>query len=162
MGFHELFIGLARESNNDVCCNGATRNSLADLGNQVTIVLLCIPALHVSEHLVIACLNRDLDVRHYFWQLSKRIHEIFAKIIRMRGEETDAFDAIHFMDHAQEPSQIWSVRNVLAVAVHDLPEERYFLDALFGERTDLCDDITDGTTALDTASERDDTERTSM
>ena len=63
------------------------------------------------------------------------------------------------MDDAQQIRQIGTVRDVLAVAIHDLPQQRDFLDALPRQAAHVRDDFADAAAALDAAPERDNAER---
>jgi hypothetical protein len=63
--FHELFLGLAGESDDDVRRDGTSWNAFADLCHEVAVLLLGVSALHVFEHFVIARLNGQFDVRHH-------------------------------------------------------------------------------------------------
>src|SRR6266487_6007457 len=62
------------------------------------------------------------------------------------------------MHHTQQARQIGTIGNILAIAVNDLTEERDFLDALLGKRTDLRDNVAHRTAALHAASEWDNAE----
>src|SRR5215207_4871130 len=162
MGFHELFFGFAGESNNDVCRDGATRDPGADVFHEVTVLLLSVATLHVEKHLVIACLDGDLDMGHHLWEFGNGIHQIFAEIIRMRCEEADTLDAFHLMDHAQQAREVRTIGYILAITVNDLTEERHLPDALRGKRTDLGNNIAYGTAALNAAPEGDDAKGAGM
>jgi len=76
----------------------------------------------------------------------------------MRRQEADSLYAVDLVHNAQQARQVRCVRNVLAVPVHDLTEQRHFLDALVRQRTDLGRDIPDGTAPLHAPSKRDDAE----
>jgi len=114
-------------------------------------LLLGIAALHVIEHSVVTSLDGDLDVRHDLRQLGNGVHQFFAEVVGVRGQEADALDPFDLMDDAQQRSQVWTVEHVGAVAVDDLPQQGDFPDALRRQRTDLADDVTDRTAALNAA-----------
>ena len=139
--------------------SGIFRRILCD---QVTVISLGVAALHVRQHLVVAGLDRHLDVRHDLGQFGHGFHQFVGEVIGMRGQEADALDALDLMDDAQQRGQVWTIGDVLAVAIHDLSEQRDFLDALRCQRTDLRHDISHGTAALDAAPEGDDAERAGM
>jgi len=123
---------------------------------------LRVTALHVCKDVIVTCLDGDLDVRHHLGEFRNDIHQFIGEVIGMRSEKANALDAIHFMDDTQETCEIRTIRDILAITVNDLTEQSHFLHALRGERTDLRDDIANGTAALDAAPERNDAERTGM
>ncbi len=165
VGLHELFFCLAGEPNDDVGRDGATGNLQADFLDKSAILLLGVATFHIAEYFVVACLNRNFDVWHHFGKFGDRVHQIFPKIIWVRGQEANTFDAFRarrVMHDAQQTREIGPVRDILAVAIDDLAEERYFLDALCGERADLRDDVAHRAAALDPAPEGDDAKCTGM
>jgi hypothetical protein len=101
-------------------------------------------------------------MRHDFGKLGDGIHQIFTEVIWMRSEEADTLDPSHFMDHAQKTREIRPIGDVFAVPVDNLTKQRYFLDALRGERTDLRDNIANGAAALNAAAEGDDAKGAGM
>ena len=107
-------------------------------------------------------LDRDFDMRHDFGKLGDRLHQLFRKIIRMRGEEADALKALDLVHDTKQSGKIGAIGHILAITIHDLAEERNLLNALGCERTDLRDDIAHRTAAFDAAPERDDAEGAGM
>src|SRR6185295_10464497 len=84
------------------------------------------------------------------------MHEIFSEIFWMRRKEANALYAFDFMYDTQQACKVRAIGNVLAITVNDLTEKGNFSDTLCGERTNLGDNITNGTTALHAAPERND------
>ena len=66
------------------------------------------------------------------------------------------------MNDAQKTGKVRTIGNVLAIAIHDLTKQGNFLYALFSKRTDLADNIANGTAAFDAALVGDDTEGAGM
>ncbi len=95
----------------------------ADLFHQLAIVLLGVAALHIGQHFIIAGLDGHFDVRHDLRKLGDRLHQFLGEIVRMRGQEADALDALDLMDDAQQRRQVGAIGNIFAVAVHDLTEQ---------------------------------------
>src|SRR5215207_9672748 len=122
MSLHKLFVGLAGESNDNVCRDRTIRNFAANFSNKIAIILLGVPALHVEEHLVIARLNRDLDVRHDFGKFGNSIHEFFGEIVGMRCEEANTLDALDLMNNAKKRGKVGTVWNILAIPINDLAQ----------------------------------------
>ena len=146
-----MFFGFAGESDDDVRRDGTVRDAFADGGDQVAIVLLGVAAFHVFKHGIVTGLNGDFDVRHKLGHLGDGVHQFFAEVVGMRGQEADALDAIHFVDQAQQTGQVGAIGDVFAVAVYDLTQQGDFFDALRRQRADFGDDIAHGAAALDAA-----------
>ena len=108
-----MFFGLAGESDDDVGRDGAVRDALADVCDQVAVVLLGVAALHVFEHGIVTGLNGDFDVRHELGQFGDGVHQFFAEVVGMRGQEADALDAFDFVDQAQQAGQVGAIGDVL-------------------------------------------------
>ena len=81
---------------------------VADLRDEVAVILLGVAAAHVLQHFVIARLDGDLDVRHDLGQRGHGVHQIVGEVVGMRGEEADALDALDLVDEAQEPGEVGS------------------------------------------------------
>ena len=135
--FHELFLCLAGESDDDIRRDGTIRNLRADLCHEVAVFLLGVSAFHIDQHFIIARLNGKFDVRHDARKFGDGLNEIIAKIIGMRSQEADALDAVDFMDEAQQRREVGTIGNILAVAIHDLTEQGHFFYALLRQRADL-------------------------
>ena len=151
VGFHELFLCFAGESDDDVGRDGTVRDAFADLCDEVAVVLLGVSALHVVEHGIVTGLNGDFDVRHELGKVGDGVHQIVVEVVGVRGQEADALDALDFVHQAQQAGQVGAIGDVFAVAVYDLTEQGDFFDALFCQRADFGDNIADGTAALDAA-----------
>ena len=80
----------------------------------------------------------------------------------MAGEEADALNAYFFgdlMHDAQQIGQVGSVFDVHPVAIHNLTEQRHFLNALPRQAANMGDDLANAPAALDAAPEGDDAKR---
>jgi hypothetical protein len=101
-----LFFGLAGESDDDVGGDGTIWNAFADLCHEVAVLLLGVSALHVFEHFVIARLNGQFDVRHDARKFGDGLNEIVVKVIGVRGQEADAFDAFDFVQTRKSAARL--------------------------------------------------------
>ncbi len=111
-----------------------------------------------EKHFIVPGLDRDLDVRHHLGELRHGLHQFFAEVVGVRGQEADALDAFDLMHDAQQAGKIWPIGDVLAVTVDDLAEQSNFLDALRRQRADLGHDVADRAGALHAAPVGDDAE----
>jgi hypothetical protein len=81
IGFHELFFGLAGETDDDIRRDGAIGDAVADLFHKIAKLLLCVSALHILEDSVISGLNGQLNVRHDARQFGNRFDQIVVEVI---------------------------------------------------------------------------------
>src|SRR5690606_14279351 len=120
---------------------------------------------HVLQHFIVARLYGHFDVRHPAGQFGDGVQQPVGHPVRVAGEAANARSPAFFrrvMDDMQQVCQIGPVGAVLAVAIHNLTEQRDFFHALPRETADVCDDLANAAAALDTTPERDDAEGTSV
>ena len=138
---HELCFALAGEADNDVRRDGAMGQSAANSLDQRTVVVYAIAAPHFAQNVVVACLHRHLNVRHHLGQSAHGVEQFRGHVIRVRGQEADALQAVDIVEHAQQVGQAWALAHVVAIAIHYLSEQGHFLDALRHQGAHLAADL---------------------
>ena len=129
-GALKLSFRFAGETDDDVRGNRNVWDGLADALDQADVIAGGVTALHVRQHLIVACLNWNFDVRHHLRQFRHGIEQFLGHPVGVRGQEADAFQTIYGVDSAQQTCQVRAVCKVLAVAVHNLTQKGDFLDPL--------------------------------
>jgi hypothetical protein len=92
-----------------------------------------------------------LDLRHHLGQFGHGAQDAVGHVVGVAGQEADALQPVHIIDHAQQIGQVGAIGYILAVAVHDLPQQHDFFHALGHQRTHLGGDVAHRPAALDAA-----------
>ena len=179
----ELRLGLAAEADDDVGRDRDPRDGLADPGEPLEVVLDRVLAAHPAEDRVVARLDGQVEVLADRRAVGHRGDQPVRQVPRVRGDEAQAsdrpaaiggpqrIDRADQLGQVRAPGEVEPVagpplgvhvgepllgRQVVAVGVDVLAEQRHLAIAGGAEGARLVDDLVERTAALRTAAERDD------
>src|SRR5574341_101222 len=159
IGLYELFLSLTREPNDNIRMDRDIWNATPNLRNQVSILLLCIAALHSPQHLIIPCLNGDLDHLADLRKAGDCVEQLASHPVGVGRQEADALNPVDIVHRMQQICQIRAIWNILAVTIHYLTQEGDFWNTLQGQCANLGSYLSDLAAALNAAPEWNHTER---
>ena len=169
-GALEVVVGLAREADDDVGGHGEIGHCGARRREAFEVASGGVSAMHRREHAIASGLQRQVQVLAHRSRRGHRLDRLGAQVLGMRAGEPHTTDAV---DRADGPEQLGEERphrrgatcssgrerEVPAVGVHVLPEQRHLGDAVGGQALDLGDEGIEGPADLRPAHRGHDAER---
>ena len=157
-GEREIFLGLSRESDDDIGRDGKEGIAGAEviqLGLEVAIGML---AVHRLQYPVRSGLEGEVEVRAERWDLEVCVQDVSGHVVRIGTREADPVDPFDVPEFVQEfpkrrffpgnmsvPGERFRVPELrlrfLSVAVYVLSKERDFADSGLRELADFGDDL---------------------
>src|SRR5215468_661962 len=159
---HRLFevrLRLPREAHDEVGGQREVRHRLHQLVDELEIAGARVASVHPLEHAIGAGLERQVQVLDHLGHVADGADETRGEVVGIRGGEADALDALDLVDLLEEGGEIGGRREIAAIGIHGLPEERHLAHAGCGELADLGDDGRRRMTPLPPAGHGDDAER---
>ena len=149
----EVRFGLAGKPDDDVRRQRAVGHVLADQRNPLEVALARICAAHPLEHGARARLQRQVDVLTQRGQLSVGPNDVLAHVLGMRACVADPVDPVDAVDHREQlcEGDATGAREIAAIRVDVLPEQRHLAHPVGGKPFDLLDQLARRTADLATA-----------
>src|SRR5471030_919936 len=160
-GLFEVFLGLAREANDEVRADANPRHGGPQLAQFGFVFQRGVVALHCREDPVRARLHRQVQVFDQLRYVGVGLDQAVGEFQRVRGgiaNPVDAIDGGHYADQLGEIRQATVVSGA-AIAVDVLPQQGHFTHAVFGQVNDLGDDVVERAADFFTAGVRHHAER---
>ena len=138
----EAFLRLSTTAHHHVHTDEGIGHAVLYQLNLVSEKLLVITAMHESEHLVAAALERNVEVRHEGTALCTEADKLVREQIRLHAADAITLDALHAVKgfHQVEAALAGGLAEVANVNAR----EHYLLSALFSRLTRLADEGSDG------------------
>ncbi len=157
----EVVLRLAGEPHDDVGRHRQVGDGGARRGEPLEVARRGVPAPHGAQHPVAAGLQRQVQLLADLGRLRHGLDRLGPEILGVRTGEADAPDALHRADSAQQLGEEGSpLRDVAAVGVHVLPEQRHLRDPAAGQQLHLRHDVVERAARLRAPHRRDDAEGT--
>ena len=153
-----LFPGLSGEPDDHVGANGNPGDGATYLVDQIPILPRGVAATHPGQHLVVAGLDRQVDVLAHLVKPRHRPHDPPAHEHGVGGEEPYAGEPLDGIQRVEQVRQVLPVRQVVAIGVHGLPQEGDFLDSPGDQVLHLGHDLRDRSADLPASPVWDDAE----
>mmetsp|Transcript_37621 Transcript_37621/g.95012 ORF Transcript_37621/g.95012 Transcript_37621/m.95012 type:complete len:365 (-) Transcript_37621:599-1693(-) len=150
LGGQVLLLALAWEPHDHVARDGGVGHVAADVVDDGAVALVRVAALHLAQDVVVAALEGDVEELAQLGQLRARAHQAVREVARVRGGEADALDAGHVVHVAQQVGErprappagvVRHARQVAAVRVDVLPQQRHLLVPRLAQRQHLAPDV---------------------
>ncbi len=135
-GLGEVGLGLAGEADDDVGGDRAVGDVLADQRDPVHVALTVVGAAHPLEDRAGARLQRQVDLLAERRQLGVGADHVLLHVLGVRAGVADPLDALDRVDPGQQLGEADPavLRQLAAVAVDVLPQQRHLAHAVGGER----------------------------
>ncbi len=136
-------LGLAGEADDDVGRDRAVGDVLADQGDPVHVAPPVVGAAHPLQDLAGAGLQRQVDLLAEGRQLGVGTDHVLLHVLRVRAGVTDPLDSLDRVDPGQELGEADPavLRQLTAVAVDVLSQQRHLADAVGRQRLHLLDQL---------------------
>lgn len=135
-----VFIGFAREADDDVRADGGVRKSFANEFDAASIVCGAIPAMHDAKNTVRAALQRQMEMGRDARVGSDEIDEILSDVDGLDGAEAEAGKLGFIEDFADQREKRNARSEVATVAAEIDSAEDNFLCAGLHEAMDFAED----------------------
>ena len=156
----EVVLRLTGEAHDDVGRHRQVGDGGARRGEPLEVARRGVPAPHGAQHPVAPGLQGQVQLLADLGRLRHGLDRLGPQILGVRTGEADAPDALHRADLAQQLGEEGSpLRDVAAVGVHVLPEQRHLGDPAAGQHLHLRHDVVEGAARLRAPHRRDDAER---
>ena len=146
----KILLRLARKSHNEIGRQARLRQRLAHTQRTLAIFFHRIAAVHCLQESAAAVLHGEMDVLADMRAALDRIDQLVADVLRVRGHEAHAANALHLIHHAKKIGKIRFLM-IFAVGVHILSKERHLAIAFRYRAAHLCNDLLRRAAALASA-----------
>ena len=143
-GLLKLGLRLAAESNDYVCGERHVGDALPYTLDLSSVLVVRVSPAHDIQHGVVAGLKRKIDVLTHLFQPGHGVDYVVAHVVGVRRQKPYALKLINTIHGRQKVAQVWRPRQVMAVGVHVLAQQRNLFDAPVGQQPGLPHDVFDG------------------